>query len=68
MSVGYKYVLVCAAVSLYTATNDTNFLNTAESLYKKFGLQYWNGSFNWDNKVSGVQVRYVKKNSHLQCH
>jgi hypothetical protein len=63
----YKDELVWAAAWLYRATNDTTYLNTAESLYNEFGLQYWNGALNWDNKVSGVQVRYVK-NSHLHCH
>jgi hypothetical protein len=62
----YKDELVWAAAWLYRATNDNTYLNTAESLYNEFGLQYWNGALNWDNKVSGVQVRYVK-NSHLQC-
>jgi uncharacterized protein YyaL (SSP411 family) len=57
----YKDELVWAAVWLYRATNDNNYLNTAESLYEEFGLQYWNGNLGWDNKVTGVQVRYVKK-------
>jgi len=57
----YKDELVWAAVWLYRATNDNTYLNTAESLYEEFGLQYWNGAFNWDNKVSGVEVRYIKK-------
>jgi hypothetical protein len=56
----YRDELVWAAAWLYRATNDTTYLNIAESLYNEFGLQYWNGAFNWDNKVSGVQVRYVK--------
>jgi hypothetical protein len=57
----YKDELVWAAVWLYGATNDSIYLNTAESFYNEFGLQYWNGAFNWDNKVTGVQVRYVQK-------
>ena len=57
----YRDELVWAAVWLYRATNDTTYLNTAESLYTEFGLQYWDGALNWDNKVSGVQVRYIKK-------
>ena len=57
----YRDELVWAAAWLYRATNDNTYLNTAESLYNEFGLQYWNGAFNWDNKVSGLQVRYVKK-------
>jgi hypothetical protein len=46
---------------MYRATNETAYLNTAESLYNQFGLQFWGGGFDWDHKVSGVQVRYVKK-------
>jgi len=41
------------------ATNDTDYLNTAESLYNEFKLQNWNGAFNWDNKMSGIEVRYI---------
>jgi hypothetical protein len=57
----YKDELVWGAVWLYGATKDNNYLNTAESLYNEFGLQNWGGALNWDNKVSGIQVRYVKK-------
>jgi hypothetical protein len=57
----YKDELVWAAVWLYRATNDNNCLHTAESLYTEFGLQYSNGNLGWDNKVTGVQVRYVQK-------
>jgi hypothetical protein len=57
----FKDELVWAAAWLYRATNENTYLNTAESLYTEFGLQNWNGAFNWDNKVSGVQVRCVKK-------
>jgi hypothetical protein len=57
----YKDELVWAAAWLFWATNDTTYLNTAESLYNEFGLQNLNGAFNWDNKVSGVQVRYMKE-------
>jgi hypothetical protein len=57
----YRDEIVWAAVWLYRATNDRTYLNTAESLYSQFGLQFWNGAFNWDNKVSGVEVRYIKK-------
>jgi len=57
----YKDELVWAAAWLYRATNDNNYLNTAESLYNEFGLQYWNGNLGWDNKATGVQVRYVQK-------
>ena len=57
----FRDELVWAAAWLYRATNDNNYLNTAESLYNEFGLQYWGGALNWDNKVSGIQVRYVKK-------
>jgi len=56
----YRDELVWAAAWLYRATNNNTYLNTAESLYNEFGLQYWNGAFNWDNKVSGLQVRYDK--------
>jgi len=57
----YRDELVWAAAWLYRATNDITYLNTAESLYNEFGLQYWNGNLGWDNKVTGVQVRYVKE-------
>jgi hypothetical protein len=33
--------LVWAAAWLYRATNDTTYLNNAESLYNEFGLVYW---------------------------
>ena len=56
----YRDELVWVAVWLYRATNNTTYLNTPESLYTQFDLQYWGGSLNWDNKVSGVQVRYIK--------
>jgi len=56
----YKDELVWAAVWLYRATNDNTYLNTAESLYNEFGLGSENG-LDWDGKVSGVQVRYVKE-------
>jgi len=56
----YKDELVWAAAWLYRATNENNYLNTAESLYNEFGLQYWGGALNWDNKVSGVQVVLAK--------
>jgi hypothetical protein len=62
-SADYRDELVWAAAWLYRATNDNSYLNTAESLYDEFGLQYWGGALNWDNKVSGVQVRYVKNNT-----
>jgi len=52
---------VWGATWLYRATNDTDYLKTAESLYNKFELQNWNGAFNWDNKMSGIEVRYIKK-------
>jgi hypothetical protein len=55
----YKDELVWGAAWLYRATNDNTYLNTAESLYNEFGLQYWNGVLGWDNKVTGIQVRYV---------
>jgi hypothetical protein len=57
----YNDELVWAAAWLYRATNDNTYLNTAESLYNEFGLQYGNGNLGWDNKVTGVQVRCVQK-------
>jgi endoglucanase len=57
----YKDELVWAAAWLYRATNDNTYLNITESLYNEFGLQYGNGNLGWDNKVTGVQVRYVKE-------
>jgi hypothetical protein len=60
-SSSYNDELVWAAAWLYRATNDTTYLNTAESLYKEFDLGSSNGWLDWDDKVSGVQVRYVKE-------
>ena len=40
----YKDELVWAAAWLYRVTNDRTYLNTAESLYDEFGLQYYNGA------------------------
>jgi len=57
----YKDELVWAATWLYRATNDSTYLNTAESLYKEFGLVYSVGILSWDNKVTGLQVRFVQK-------
>jgi hypothetical protein len=57
----YKDELVWAAAWLYRATNDTTYFNTAESLYTQFGLGSADGWLDWDDKTSGVQVRYVKK-------
>ena len=57
----YRDELVWAAAWLYRATNDTTYLITAESLYTEFGLENWDGALNWDNKVSGIEVRYIKK-------
>nr|AAK12339.1 cellulase [Coptotermes acinaciformis] len=59
----YKDELVWAATWLYRATNDNTYLTKAESLYNEFGLGNWNGAFNWDNKVSGVQVLLAKLTS-----
>jgi hypothetical protein len=57
----YRDEIVWAAAWLYRATNDTAYLTTAESLYTQFGLHSWGGGFDWDNKVSGIQVGYVQK-------
>nr|AAU20853.2 endogenous cellulase [Reticulitermes flavipes] len=59
----YKDELVWAAAWLYRATNDNTYLTKAESLYNEFGLGNWNGAFNWDNKISGVQVLLAKLTS-----
>lgn len=66
-SYDYRDELVWAAAWLYRATNDSTYLNTAESLYNEFGLQDWNGALSWDAKVSGAQVRYLS-NSYVQYH
>ena len=60
-SLDYRDELVWAAAWLYRATNDTTYLKTAESAYNEFGLGSANGWLDWDDKVSGVQVRYVKE-------
>nr|AGP76414.1 endo-beta-1,4-glucanase [Macrotermes carbonarius] len=62
-SYDYRDELVWAAAWLYRATNDSTYLNKAESLYNEFGLQDWNGAFRWDSKVSGVQVLLAKLTS-----
>nr|AGP76397.1 endo-beta-1,4-glucanase [Amitermes dentatus] len=59
-SADYSDELVWAAAWLYRATNDSSYLNDAESLYNEFGLQSWGGGLNWDSKVSGVQVLLAK--------
>nr|AGP76427.1 endo-beta-1,4-glucanase 1 [Rhynchotermes bulbinasus] len=59
-SADYRDELVWAATWLYRATNDSSYLNTAESLYNEFGLRSWGGGLNWDSKVSGVQVLLAK--------
>nr|AGP76437.1 endo-beta-1,4-glucanase 4 [Sphaerotermes sphaerothorax] len=59
-SADYRDELVWAAAWLYRATNDSSYLNTAESLFKEFGLQHWNGGISWDAKVSGVQLLLAK--------
>nr|AGP76406.1 endo-beta-1,4-glucanase 1 [Globitermes sulphureus] len=59
-SADYRDELVWAAAWLYSATNDSSYLNNAESLYNDFGLQNWGGSLNWDSKASGVQVLLAK--------
>jgi hypothetical protein len=55
----FRDELVWAAAWLFRATNNITYLNTAESLYNQFGLEFWSFGFNWDNKVSGVRVRYI---------
>jgi hypothetical protein len=57
----YRDEIVWAAAWLYRATNDGTYLTTAESLYTQFGLQSLSGGFDWDDKISGIHVRYVKK-------
>ena len=59
-SYDYRDEIVWAAAWLYRATNEASYLTTAESLYTQFGLQS-NSGFDWDDKASGIQVRYVKK-------
>nr|AGP76420.1 endo-beta-1,4-glucanase 1 [Odontotermes hainanensis] len=59
-SYDYRDELVWAAAWLYRATNDSTYLNSAESLSNQFGLQDWNGGFSWDAKVSGVQLLLAK--------
>jgi len=56
----YKDELVRAAAWLSRATNDSTYLSKAESLYNELCLGNWNGAFNWDNKITYVQVRYVE--------
>jgi hypothetical protein len=60
-SSSYNDELVWAAAWLYRATNDNAYLDTAESLYREFNLGSSNGWLDWDDKVSGVQVRYFNK-------
>jgi hypothetical protein len=57
----FRDEIVWAAAWLFRATNENSYLTTAESLYSQFGLQHWNGGFDWDTKISGIQVGYVKK-------
>nr|AXQ39838.1 beta-1,4-endoglucanase [Loboptera decipiens] len=64
-SSGYEDELVWGAVWLYKATGDNSYLTKAEQLYTEFGLQYWNGNFGWDQKISGAEVllSQITKNS-----
>jgi len=57
----YRDEIVWAAAWLYRATNEGSYLTTAESLYTQFGLQSLSGGFDWDDKISGIHVRCVKK-------
>nr|AXQ39837.1 beta-1,4-endoglucanase [Loboptera decipiens] len=55
-SSGYEDELVWGAVWLYKATGDNSYLTKAEQLYDEFQLQYWNGNFGWDQKISGAEM------------
>ena len=52
----YKDELVWGASWLYRATGNKTYLNTAEQLYKDLDILYMNTGFNWDAKVSGIEV------------
>jgi len=62
----FRDELVWAAAWLYRATNNITYLNTAESLYNQFGLEFWSFGFNWDNKVSCVRVLLAKLTNRQQ--
>ena len=48
--------LAWAAVWLYKATKDNNYLNFAKETYSSNGFANTKDELNWDSKVSGVMV------------
>nr|AXQ39836.1 beta-1,4-endoglucanase [Loboptera decipiens] len=61
----YEDELVWGAIWLYKATGDQSYLTKAEQYYDQFELVEWDGKFDWDSKISGVEVLLGKitKNS-----
>ena len=55
-SQSYKDELAWGAAWLYKATNDSKYLQKAESHFIKFGLSQPGWGFSWDEKTGGVQL------------
>merc|ERR1711962_1116035 len=68
-SSNFEDELIWAAAWLYRATNDTNYLTKAEDMYASRSQTWTPWSFDWDNKMAGVQLllwELTKKNSYKQ--
>ncbi|PSN33998.1 Endoglucanase E-4 [Blattella germanica] len=65
LSGSYNDELVWGAIWLYKATGDQAYLTKAEQYYDQFELLEWDGRFDWDSKISGVEVLLgqITKNS-----
>ena len=48
--------LAWAAIWIYKATNDNNYLNFAKQVYTSSGFASNKDELNWDSKVPGVKV------------
>merc|ERR1719436_290939 len=68
-SSNYEDELIWAAAWLYRATEDINYLTRAENMYAARSQTWTPWSFDWDNKMSGVQLllwELTKKDSYKQ--
>ena len=55
-SSGFTDELAWAAIWLYRATNNINYLNDATRFYTTYSLMRFPNDFSWDNKTAAVQV------------
>lgn len=58
-STDYGDELTWAAAWLYKATNEAQYLDDAEYMYKKYRLKERPNEFYYNKKVAGVQVKYT---------